>query len=80
MPDYIVISKNGSWIVKRDRGDNYKIKEGLVLGKELFEVEASCKKKALVKAQKLRFELSQIELAEKGTTVSQTTKTVTEDK
>ena len=80
MPDYLVFLNNGVWTVKRDRLGNWKLKEGKELGKEIFEIEAGSKKKALLKAQKLAFQLSQIELASKPTTVSHSTEVKTEDK
>ena len=76
MPKYIVAKLAGQIIIKRNRGENQKLLTLGILGKDVFEVEAGSKKKAL----KRGLNLFPAQLDTKITTVGQSSQTKSEEK
>ena len=76
MPKYIIAKLAGQTIIKRNRGENQKLLTLGVLGKDVFEVEAGSKKKALRKG----LDLFPAGFNAKVITVGQSSQTKTEEK
>lgn len=76
MPNYIVAKLAGQVIIKRNRGENKKLITLGVLGKDVFEIEAGSKKKALKKG----LNMFPAGFPEKVSTIGQNSPTQSEEK
>lgn len=76
MPKYIVAKVLGNVVVRRNRGENRKLVTLGQLGKDVFEVEAGSKEKALKKG----LDMFPAGFPEKETTIGQFSQTVSVEK
>lgn len=76
VPKYIVAKLAGQVIIKRNRGENQKLLVLGQLGKDVFEIEAGSKKKALKKG----LDMFPAQFEERVSTIGQSSQVRTEDK